>query len=110
MKKILNKMKRKKVVIMKLILIVILLLSSLLMEAAISKWLKDPQKHLRKGLWFGMFPTYVFVIIFTSVSLFVPIDQLFITACRNISILFYLFTSFLFGLSVIVTRRDVSPC
>lgn len=95
---------------MKLLFIIILLLSSLLMEAAVSKWLREPHNHLRKGLWFGLFPTYVLVTIFTIDSLLVSTEPFLLTAARNISMIFFLFSCMLFGLSIKFMKRDDASC
>lgn len=92
----------------KLLVILILLFSFLMMGAAITACLKDSQKHLEKGVWFGMFPLFILVTIFCTVNLIIPEVQPFIVVGQNISVLFFLFTCMLFGLATKFTREGAT--
>ena len=91
---------------MKLLFIGILLLSTLLMDAAVRHWFKIPERYVFKGVWFGMFPTYLFLMLFTTISLFFPLEQIILTLCRNVSIIFFLVATFLFMLSTIFSKKN----
>lgn len=93
---------------MKLLIILILLLSILMMGAALKTCIKEPHEHLEKGVWLGMFPLFILVTIFCTVNLIIPKDQPFITVGQNISILFYLFSCMLFGLSTKFTKERLT--
>lgn len=84
---------------MNFLIILIVVLSFLLMGAALSECEKSPQKQLKIGVWFGMFPLFLMVSIFSLVNLLVPNPHPFIVEGQNISILFFLFSCLMFGIA-----------
>ena len=96
--------------LLSLLLIGTLLLSALLMDAAIRETLKIPNEHIYKGVWYVMFPLFLLVIIFTSVSIIVVEPQALLTDARNLSLVFFLFSSMMFGLTVSFTKRRALSC
>lgn len=84
---------------MKILSILTLLFTILLMVSALSESVKNPQKKLKKGVWFGMFPLSLMVTIFCTINLLLPYPQQQMVDGQNVSILLFLFSCLMFGIA-----------
>lgn len=88
--------------------LILLLLCSFIMSRAFHEWLEYKDTIMKQTVWYLLFPSYLVLLLFGVVHLFLATPNTIILFLRDIGFSLFIYTGILNGILLLVLKKGIN--